>query len=331
MKIKILFILLIFLFFINSIESSVILKLDIYKSIPEIIVKNGYLYAYTFLPVYPPELLIYSMKKNKLIKSIIRRGAGPGEFRFPGEKLIDLFFDKDKMIVSTNSKMVFYTLKGDFLYEKKFPVNVDRVILCGNMYVGIYVIAIDNKRLYKSVNLLNNGFVKIKELYKKRIFYPPTLRAIKGPLLLKCYNQNIFISDSDNGIQINEYNQKGNKIKTIKINYKREKINQEDKRRILEFFEKDFGTTYFKKIIFPTYYPGFKKIYFFRSRILVLRYHSDIEGKQKFILSDYNGNVLRRFYLPFCFSYSFNREGYYCVKKDKEGEFELVYNEFTLF
>ena len=115
-----------------------------------------------------PFVYIYSIGDFKLLKKIGRKGEGPREFT----QYCIPFVAKNRLIVSSQGKVTFFTTEGDYISEQKVNVPGGSFKPVGAFY-GVYAYATKDGVDYRAIDVYNAAFKKVKELYRYRLWLQP--------------------------------------------------------------------------------------------------------------------------------------------------------------
>jgi hypothetical protein len=210
------------------------------------------------------------------------------------------------MIINSVGKMSFFTRDGDFLKEKKLELAGSAFKPVGNHY-GVYGVTQEEKVVYQTINLYNANFKKVKEIYR----YPGWVQQ-QGPKrgvyavhfarfgMLVSEDKMVVMDMEDFKVYV--WNEKTDKMVTIKQDYEKLKFTASDKKKYLDFFKTDPNLRgIFENLrpllTFPDYYPPIRSFGVGDGKIFVFTY-KEKDGKTEFFIFDMNGKLIKTTFLP---------------------------------
>ena len=248
-----------------------------------------------------PYVSIYSTGDFKLLKKFGKKGEGPTEFLAYCLPIAV----KDRLIVSSQGKVTFFTLDGDYISEKKVNLRGASFKPVGNYY-GVYAYANKDKIDYRAIDLYDNNFNKIKELYRYRLWWQR-----QGPM------QGAYVVDSSRfRFQIMDqylvwtdmkdfivyiWDSKTDKIIRAKGKTKSVKITADHKEFYHKHFNKPRNRQYYLRIKpyfkFPAYFPPIKGFAVADNKVYVYTYQ--MKGNlTKFYIFNISGKLLNKTFIP---------------------------------
>jgi len=251
-------------------------------------------------------------KDGKFTGGIGKKGQGPGEFETP----ITIFIDnKDNLYVHdiTRWSLVVFNKKGEFVenikgtgilyYLSKVMINPDLNIVCGYQPLS----TMDDEQIYK-ISKFDREFNHLLDIYEREgVFITKSIRTGGGTFSMQAPRYTpgvIWTMDSDGRFYISyndSYNIKilsnnGELISEINRKYKPEKISDEEKKQMLESYEKRIKNIS-KYIDFPKVKPPILRLYTVEDYLFVLRKRI---GKEYFFdVFDKQGNYIDEIALDF--------------------------------
>ena len=276
------------------------------------------------------------MKDFKFITQFGKKGEGPGEFKYSPQIMVF----PDQVFTSSRGKVTFFTRNGKLIKEKRVPnqigIGVYRV-------KGNYLVTkpdFNPKKLSAIVNtkVLDKDFNIIKEIYTYT--FPKGDFKVFAKGLTKKQNLNmlpnyfnaitdgdfIFIGDTKKEFFIEIYDHEGNRVNTIIKNYKKIKVSEEYKKKEMDKLKKsknwDQNKTMFN-YIFPKYFPAYKKLIVNSKKIYAITYKTK-EDKQELIILDFQGNILKKTFVPGKKYYNIcNNKFYYFIDNEEDEVMEF--------
>jgi hypothetical protein len=280
-------------------------------------------------------VFIYSLKDFRLIKKFGKEGEGPGEFKIiPFSKMIVHPYNNDgKVYISSFAKLSIFSEDGEFIKESKItPFAVFRPFQ--DMFLATASISNEKDQSVVAVNLYNEKFEKVKELYitDMQVGESLTLDFPVNAFTFPSYRDRVYVAIGKEGMVIDVFDKKGTKLYRIKKDYNPEKVTEEYKKKTLDWFKydplyKDFWDFLKKRITFKTHYPAINRIFAADDRIYLVTYKK--QGKDTLcIIMDLKGNEEKRIYLPcpdiigmdYLPRYDFYNRTFYCLVENEEDD-----------
>jgi hypothetical protein len=280
---------------------------------------------------------IYSLKDFQLIRKFGREGEGPQEFRarrFGPPMTLSFYYDN--LVVNSDNKLSYFSLKGDFLREEKTPPNTV-FYKVKNGYLGIGSAIDGDNGVYISFRLFDNKFSSPKMLYQTEINVGQ-LNEFKLPMNALNYfpinGDYIFVVNGKQGFVIDFFNYTGKKIFTIqKKEFEKIKVTDSYKKETHNWFKnhpvfKPIYTQIKPGIKFKEYYPAIKTFSVDKNNIYVVT-NKTKKSLFECIIMDLKGNEKKRFFLPLQdgepYTYypllcDFNQGKYYALLENEDEE-----------
>jgi hypothetical protein len=281
-----------------------------------------------------PYVWIFSNDDFRLLKKIGRKGEGPKEFT---QYLVPIA-NKDKLIVSSQGKVTFFTREGEYISEKKINIGGASFKPLGNFY-GVYAYAREDKTDYRTIDVYDNTFKKIKELYRYRLWLQQR-GPKKGAYVIdsfrfrfKVLEHNLVWTDMKDFI-VYIWDSKTDRVKAIKQEYEPVKITEDDIKSFHRVLNKPHSRKFYLQIKpnikFPTYFPPTKGLAVADNKIYVYTYKQKGELTE-FYIFNMAGELVKKTYLnlkggvtpeqyPFCFG---NDKLYQLVESEDGEDWEL--------
>ncbi len=206
---------------------------------------------------------IYDIKNFKLIKKFGKAGEGPKEFKYDANdgRPLSMSFYKGKLIVNSTNKMSFFDLNGNYLSEKKIPV--DRILFpIKDKYLGIGpTMDTEKKKQFLGFTLYSNDFKTADVIFLSdfemsntvKIFLPMTTFTY-NPV----YKDKIYVNSKTDEFMIEVLNSDGKPEYLIKKDYPKTKVPGNFREEALEYFRTS---------------PRFKRAFEFVKKVLQIREH----------------------------------------------------------
>ena len=207
-------------------------------------------------------VFIYSLKDYKFVKKFGKEGAGPQEFKVQGAGSVDVIPQPEHLQINSVNKVSFFTKDGKFKKEVKSTSILNIYWPIGDRFVGFGATQDKDNKIYYTFNIYDSSMKKVKEIH--RIKYTGrrgdrlnAIGASRDPITFTHKNK-IYLNRDDGKILV--FNENGEKISEIGINYKKEKITDEVIKKYLDFFKTDPRTrnqyeAVKNRVFFPDYFP----------------------------------------------------------------------------
>ncbi|MGE5342709.1 MAG: hypothetical protein ACM3SY_14640 [Candidatus Omnitrophota bacterium] len=286
---------------------------------------------------------IYSMKGCKHIGSFGQRGEGPYELMHHPAFCTRLLLLNDRILFSSNHKMVVYTKKGKPIDEIIFHQFFNELMPFKKNYVTVQLDTDEKTQLthiYKVI-LISPDFKNKRALIT--FVSPPTGHPNHGqgftlPLytFINVVNDNLYVFSMQHDNEIIVFNQEGKEIKRIKVNLPRLNVTESLKRDVIDYLK---NIRYYKlmkvnedelekRVFFREDLPCFR-LFKIRNGIIYLQTYVKKGNDYQFVLMDLNGKILKTLFLPINV-YDFSKIGLqttFCF--DKNTYYYLVDNDET--
>jgi len=283
-------------------------------------------------------IFIYDLKSFKLLKKFGKAGEGPKEFKFDANdgRPLSMSFHKGQLIVNSTNKMSFFDLDGNYLSEKKIPV--DRILFpVKNKYLGIGpTMNEEQKSQFLGFTLYSNDF-KSTEVIFLSDFEMSNMAKILLPMTTFTYNpvykDKIYVNSRSDKFAIKILDGDGKKVGEIIKDYPEMKVPADFREKALEYFRTSprFKQAYEfvkKALQIREYYPPIRDIQIVDDYIYALTFNQKGE-LWELIRLDLKGNEKGRVFIPlteyelisfYPVFYSIYQEKVYSLVEDEEEE-----------
>jgi hypothetical protein len=272
---------------------------------------------------------IYSLDDFRWIKTFGKEGEGPGEFKF-SQRLTSY---PDYLLINSEGKVMYFSRQGEFLREKRIDYWLNGVYPAGNNFFGKRM-RLDRKLLkrFKDFILLDNSFKIIKVLTSWEMSVPlkwrkdRTLRLLPPRVFSQFYQDKFFIGDLRKGFYIEVYNSEGVKEYVINRKYRKQKVTNKYKSRVLEKIKKNkvYRSEEQLTLEFPEYFPAFKYFTIMSGRIMVHLYGKE-EEMGDYMLLDLKGSLIKTGRIKPGVMFSIHKDRvYYLIDNEIEERWELI-------
>jgi hypothetical protein len=267
---------------------------------------------------------VYSLEPFVLKTKFGKRGDGPYDLKYTPYLIVH----DDMIIVTDYLKTIWFSKKGDVIKVeeyKNFPdfnANMEMVLIpIKDNYVRITVSHELSKRY---VDLYSSNYEKIRRLYEGLFDWKApngTINPIPYRIDVLCYQDKIFVTDTEKGFFIKVFNSNGNEIMTIDKNQEIDdvKVTQNDKNVIAEYIktsQPEWLITAIKEKAY--YYENFPKInhlMYSDNNIYAITYNKK-DNMNQIINLDKDGNI--------------NRKGFVGIKSLKPYRGILRFDPYTI-
>ncbi|MCP4147935.1 MAG: hypothetical protein GY757_09300 [bacterium] len=280
-------------------------------------------------------VFIYSLKDFKLVKKFGKSGEGPREFMASNSAEVSVLPQKDYLIVNSLGKVSFYKKDGTFIKEMKSPSPAMSSLIqpIGKDFVGMNFEGSAQDR-FISINLFNEKLEKVKELSRKQFMDKGAMFFPSQPPICFALGDKIVIA-GEKGFELIILDKEGKIVTTIKREYKSQKVTQEYKNGVYDFFKTNQRTKpffeYLKKNVvkFSEFYPPIQLFFVSDGKIYVQTYLAEGETSEFFIFKG-DGKFLKRVLLPykkrfglFPFPFAIKNNIFYQLIETDDEEWEL--------
>ena len=283
-------------------------------------------------------IYIYSLKEFQLIKKFGKEGEGPREFKIsPMGPPMLVVPANDKLFVTSQAKVSVFTKDGEFIKETKvMPFQLYWPVK--NKFIGTGNTADDKGQTVLSVNLHNEKFEKLKELYVSDFQMGPSFiwDFPVNNFVFRPYKDKIYLVAGKEGFVIDVFDEMGARLRRIKKDYKTIKVPRDYKDKTLDWFKTNPNFRqlweYFKnRITFKSNYPPIQDMFVEDERIYVITFKKQ-KGDTECIIMDLQGNEKKRVFIPlpelvgmdYYAKYDiYNRAFYTLVENEDEEVWEL--------
>ena len=245
---------------------------------------------------------IYSLTDFTLIKKFGKEGDGPQEFK-RGITFVDA--QTDDLFLISAGKVSYFTKDGTFKKELRTLSPEMKVKSLGEGFAGGRMVS-ENGKLYISIGIYDADLKRIKDLHQQEYEAQVGGKGTKifaHILPFQVSGDFLFIAKGDDFV-IDVLDKAGDKQYTITYDYKRLKVTDADKERVMDFLKTNPETKPYlemlKPIIFPDYFPAIQNYYAADGKVYVFTYKR-AEGKSEYFIFDTRGKFLKQSVIPYAF------------------------------
>jgi hypothetical protein len=242
-------------------------------------------------------VFLYDLNDFKLIKKFGRRGEGPREFS--GGLIINIL--KEKIMIESQKKLSFYSLKGDFIKEMRRLPKYRGLKLLEDRYVASSGI-LSNDVYHNVAKILDADFNELKTFYhdEARYHQKKQVTNFSTAWYFDVSEKKCFIVGSTD-FKINVFNKNGDSLYTISPKYERVKVSQEFIDIWFEYIKKRRGMAVYhnfkQRVRFPEFFPAILDLIVDSGHVYVLTFGRKQE-KSEFIIFDLEGKLVKKTFLP---------------------------------
>ena len=297
---------------------------------------------------------MYSISQRKYLKSFCKSGEGPGELKtVPGLSAgISETTDGEILIEGVN-KILFYTGNGDFITEKKKGGRFFKTNKAGDNFITLGM-TIDKKsgRSFLTLSVFSKDFRFIREIFRQEMKdNDKDIEMVIKTIRYSIRNDRIYLVGNESTNPIIVFDEEGKELYRFNLDIEVKKVDTEFKteefRRLKNddfismMIKREGGWENFRKkmnFIFPGSLPAVQEITTAHNRVHLLTYDRDGK-KEKFVITDLKGNVIKTIFLPVALKssflakmlgrenkfYAFSSDKYYYLFEDEESEIFKIY------
>lgn len=257
---------------------------------------------------------VYSRKDLELIRKIGKEGSGPGEFQLDRNRTAAISVFPDSILVESRNKAVYFARNGEFIREiKKHPGAVQMVPI-GENYVVYKILYGPKNQNYWSLNIYDANLNVVKELYRQKFFtFEDKTLLVGDGINFFVHQDRVYVEESPDGFIIEVFDAQGNKVDRIEKEYKKVKVTSALEKEALEHFlsvpairqaisrqGRDTVLDDLKRrsnFYYSDYLPPIKDIKF-DGKAMYVKTVEKKDNKEKYLVMDLKGKVLKEVYLP---------------------------------
>lgn len=250
------------------------------------------------------EIFIYSLKDYRFVTKFGKAGEGPQEFKVgQGGNGFSIYPQTDQLVVNSLGKISFFTRDGKFIKEiatksSNFPHYYQPI---GDKFAGLDFNFGENQSITMAASLYDSQLKKIKTIHEQKFMQRGAFEFPVSPPIFYVVKDKIIMG-GEQGLVINIFNEKGEKLSTIQKEYKLLKVTDEYKKGVHEFFKTNPATKQFYEIIknqlkFSEEFPAIQQFFVADQKIYVHTYLKE-NGRYEFLVFDFPGKLLKRLFLP---------------------------------
>ncbi len=272
------------------------------------------------------DVSLYSIKRGRLLKTLARRGEGPGEFM----RRANLNVFSRGVVAQSLGKLLLFDWDGQLIEEKRHRMYDLFHRPAGANYVTFAMVIDEKNGIGKFVVRIKDGAFKTKKDLGEMVYYDakkattPSGRIIRNAvghrLAYDVFENIVVVGNTANGFYLEVFDPGGRRLHEIKRSYSPVKYTGADQKEYMDSLSKEEKASL--KIVFPEHYPAYRSIYLGAGKLYVFTYKKK-GGKGEVLVMDVKGNLLKTVYVTVIESGWFGTvaEGkYYFFKDNPETE-----------
>ncbi len=295
----------------------------------------------------------YSLKNLKLLRTIGRKGEGPGELPVSSFWHNTVTVYPDSLFIDGFNKVLYFNRAGKLIKEVKKKGNIFQTYRLGKHFLVLDQVHTEGNTQYQVLNLYGVNFRKIKELCRQPSGIQPRRKMtdlVPDSLHFQVYRDRLYVERSPQGFLIEVYDETGKKLYDIRQKTEPLPLTAEDKARALQRFKddapvKEMGFENFKRnvsdIRYPKHFPAIRSIDVSKDKIYVRTFKRK-KGKEECVVMDLTGKTPARTYLtrlenaaflPYFLGiryYTIHDGTFYYLKENEEEETWELFSEAIL-
>jgi hypothetical protein len=300
-----------------SLQAKKVAVFDEFGQPASINVGNGYIYVQEKTNIF-----VYKLENYQLVTKFGKEGEGPGELKInPYGAPMTVDPSNGKVYITSMGKLSIFSKTGEYI--KEYKVNpFDSFYSFGSKYVCLSTAPKDKngQDVVLALFFADENLKKDKVIYKSDFEIGPNFKwdFPITPFYPDVDGDKLFVIAGIHGFAIDVFDKNGEKLYTIKRDYKRIKIPSSYKDETLKWFKKapNYRELYefFKaRISFKDYYPPIYAMYADNGKLYVLTNKSD-KDQRECIVMDHKGNEKKRVYLPVPESYGMDFSFHFTIE-----------------
>lgn len=240
---------------------------------------------------------MYAIKEFKPIKTIGRKGEGPGEFR--GVVCPQIL--SNSIMIGSVGKVSFFDLSGNLIEEHKARSSRSNIKKIGTKYVSDSI-KMEEDDFYISYNIYGSDFTREKTFYTGKWAIHKNKKRDLFEIYFFDVHENRIVFAHRQGFNIEILDENGSSLHTIKMNPPRIPFTDKDMNRII----KDMAATaknkgyiqYIKeRSIIPEYFPDIRTCRVADGKIYVVTYLKK-DDRSECLIFNMKGRKLNRIFIP---------------------------------
>lgn len=200
-----------------------------------IVIKGNKLYV-----LEESSILVYSMSDLRFLNKFCQKGEGPKELTVNPYIANHFVVDGDQVVITGTNKILYYTMAGDYIKERRKGPTVMRLVPIKDHFVAHIQTRNHRRQFFAVITLYDQNFDKITILHEEEVFITGIkFSPIPDVPHFAVLGDEIYLEKSREGFRIDVFNFKGEFLRTITQNIPPKKLNEKDKQTILDAMRGD--------------------------------------------------------------------------------------------
>jgi hypothetical protein len=251
------------------------------------------------------KVFVYSLADFQLLREFGKTGNGPGELSTNSQLRAQMQLLDGEVFLNTPFKWVKFSADGRFIGEKRLPFIAFQIFPFGKNYAATKYTGSNDGVNKQGVILFDKDLNEVKKLYEQEFLdFRKTgkVEILPNIILMKRSANRLYMFDQARGFYIEVFDVKGEKLKTIQLDYKKIKLTGDFKEKVMAWLEtqpgyKSVPEDIVKMIYLPDYLPIMKDFRIIGSRVYVHTYRKE-NDRVEFVVLDLEGKLLKKVMLP---------------------------------
>ena len=284
-----------------------------------------------------PEVYVLDKSDGRLLNRFGKEGEGPGEFKLFPEYAPELDVNAQGILASSLGKISLYSPQGNLIWEKKMAgLPMDRFSrLLEDRIIDQRLIR-DGAVLYQAYFLCGMDQSEEREFHRHKYYRQrPTFNPIASGLYVSnvyVHGGEIFLGGEIGSGSVHVYDSGGRPLRVIRPPFDPVPFTAKDKQSWIDsYMSNDEYKQIYERIkdsfAYPDVFPLFQNLVLADGRLYFQTFkRNDAHGENEVVITDLNGKVIRRVWLPFVEYFDYTPNPY--TFRD-ETLYQLVENEDT--
>ena len=254
-----------------------------------------------FYAVDGENVKFYDLGTGKFLGKFGSKGEGPGQLIATQDAPLSLQILKDKLMLYSFNKIIYYSKSGKILNEQRLSISVLQLVKIGEHFAATKIRRNNSGQAIISLVLYDKSFKPIKKIYesltpnnvfKKEIIYPML------DIYMQVIDEELFVFDMQKDFTILVFDKYGKKKNSISKNYKKIKVDAEYEKKTKQALKLlKIPQRILKMFKFQKNLPVMRHFMIADKKIYVRTFLDKKDTSEFFILS-LSGKTLKRKFLP---------------------------------
>jgi len=307
---------------------------------PESMIVNGDL---LLIGDSAPMAHLYNLKDFSY-RQLSKRGDGPGEISANPR----ISITKDSLFLYNLGRCIFFSREGKLEHQFRIKRMGTRYLYpFGKNYLMDRFGKTEDGKNYSKLFLVsyskNTGVKDLKLLYSSVYTVPnrtdgkQPLRMIPTYFATDVFKNRLFVHDNTKGIYCEIFDLEGNPVGKINLPYKKKKVPDNYTDKMIRLIKSKKAWDWFQSTHYfdvPKYYPPFYRFAVDDNKAYFLTFNEK-EGKRELLTTDWEGNLLKRSYVPWVGEtphtyFDIQKNKFYYIQENEDTEqWELHVEDIT--